>query len=797
MAPLDAQIYPNGLSADSVDPDADAAVIREMRQRMEVIHRTQKRPTVALVLSGGGAKGAAHVGALKFLEEQKIPVDMVLGTSIGGLVGGLYALGYSPAELQNLFQTQDWSVTLTDRIDSRYLPYSNRIYKDKFCVNIPFRYEDSTFEQRVEEQQRYAANSGHINLGSRATEAEVGANSLANSLPAGYSNGFNVNNLLSSLSVGYQDSLAFKDLPIPFFCVASDIVSCKSKNWSSGSLKTAMRSTMSIPGLFNPVRSHGMVLVDGGTRNNFPTDLAKAMGADYIVGVDLSDANPSYSQINNLGNILSQFITMLGKDSFDRNITSPDVLVKPDLAGYNMLSFNPEAIDVMVSRGYEAAQAQTDAFVSLKTLMNGDHPRTMNHPKAVNLAEREVMLEAILFEGISDDESRILMERIGLDVGKTIGKEELDKAMSQIQATGAFDAVTYSLLNSEEPYRLVFHCSPAPIHQFGFGLRMDTEEWASLILNIGLNAHKLMGTKVDVTAKVGQSQYLNGCFSLDLPGFPTFNFEALAAHYNGRLFYSGASFDENTEYLSHQERLYLSNIKWTTFNVQMGIQDRGYRIPSKTRAASLVREFSDEMLSGTYVGAFARANVYNMDQRYYPTTGLDFQLAYDFDFVKMGASGFVPVHSARMDFRFAIPFGRRVALIPDIHLSSVMNDNSGGNRSISHMNFIGGRMGGRYIEQQIPFVGFGGAYLAADHAAVANADLRVRISDNFYVSALGGWWRSAYTLPDMFSEERSSSCLGAALELGYNTVVGPLRANMNWSSITGGPGFYLSLGFDF
>ena len=789
--------YPNGLSADSVDPDADAAVIRQMRERMEQVHRTQKRPTVALVLSGGGAKGAAHVGAMKFIEEQKIPVDMVLGTSIGGLVGGLYALGYSPDDLQHLFRTQDWGVTLTDRIDNRYLPYANRIYKEKFFVNIPFHYEDEAFERRIEEQQMYAANSGRINLGSRTGAQNVGDNSFASSLPAGYSNGFNVNNLLSSLTVGYQDSLSFQDLPVPFFCVAADMVSCKAKNWSSGSLKTAMRSTMSIPGLFNPVRSEGMLLVDGGTRNNFPTDIAKAMGADYIIGIDLADVRPGYSQINNLGNILTQFITMLGKDSYDRNITSPDVLVKPHLEGYNMLSFNAEAVDVMVGRGYEAARAQAGAFAELKAHMNGDHPRTLNAPRAVNLADREVQLEAVLFEGITDEESRLLMDRIGLNAGQTIGKKEIDEAMSRIQATGAFDSVTYSLLNAEEPYRLVFTCSPAPVHQFGFGLRMDTEEWASLILNAGLNTHKLMGSKVDITAKVGQTQSLSGRYSLDLPGFPTFNLEASGTHCNASLMSVDSSYEEPTEYLGHQEKFYLSNIRWTTFNVQMGLQNRGYRIPKKSRAGSIIQEYSEDLLSGTYLGAFARGDVYTMDQRYYPNSGIELELAYDFDFIKFGAAGFSPIHAAAMDFRFVIPFGSRVALVPDLHIRSVLNDNSGSNLSISHMNVLGGRIRGRYIEHQMPFVGFGRAYFTGDHAAVANADLRIRATDNIYVSLLGGYMRSAWNLPALFSQDEADSCIGAALELGYNSLVGPLRLNVNWSTLTRAAGFYISLGYDF
>ena len=137
-----AQTYPNGLSADSVNPDADAVMLKSLRKRLNSVRRDEKRPTVAVVLSGGGAKGAAQVGALKYLEEQDIPIALICGTSIGSLVGGLYAVGYRSEDLKELFTSQNWGVTLTDRIDPQYIPYNEKVYSDKFLVNIPVHIRD-------------------------------------------------------------------------------------------------------------------------------------------------------------------------------------------------------------------------------------------------------------------------------------------------------------------------------------------------------------------------------------------------------------------------------------------------------------------------------------------------------------------------------------------------------------------------------------------------------------------------------------------------------------------------------
>ena len=293
------KVYPNNLTMDSAQPSIDSVYLRQMRTKMARIRSTERRPTVGLVLSGGGAKGAAQVGALKFIEELDIPIDLICGTSIGGLLGGLYAIGYKADELEDIFINQDWDKLLTDVVDQKYIPYSTKMYNSKYVLTIPFQTATDLLNSSKKNDEEYKKQS------------------FMSSLPSGYAYGFNVNNQISSLTVGYQDEMSFNDLPIPFVCVASDMISCKAKNWGSGSINTALRSTMSIPGLFEPVRTDGMVLIDGGTRNNFPTDIAKAMGADIIIAIELSDMMPGFEEVNNIGDIVSQMISMLGTDAYN------------------------------------------------------------------------------------------------------------------------------------------------------------------------------------------------------------------------------------------------------------------------------------------------------------------------------------------------------------------------------------------------------------------------------------------------------------------------------------------------
>lgn len=765
-----------------------------MRLKMDKVRISEHRPTVALVLSGGGAKGSAHVGVLKLIEEMNIPVDMICGTSMGGLVGGLYSMGYSSSFLDSLLRNQNWDITLSDKVDPSYIPYTTKEYRSRYLLSIPFHYDKSTMMRERKKPERMTRKRDNLNLEADAADltTEAGISNFASSLPSGYVYGFNVNNLLSSLTVGYQDSISFNTLPIPYFSVAADIVSCKAKNWGEGSVKSAMRSTMSIPGMFDPVRTDGMVLVDGGTRNNFPVDLARAMGADYVIGVELSDATPDFYQLRNLGNILSQFITMLGKDAFDKNVGSADVFIKPDLAGFNMLSFTPTAIDTMISRGYQAAQLHRDELMDIKGTMT-DSSLKLGNRKATNLGEEAVLISEISFEGLEDSESKILMRKIGLEVGSLVDKEALDEAMSKLQATGRFETVTYSLLGKEDPYKLVFNCVKGPVHQFGIGFRVDTDEWASLLLNAGLNTQKIKGSKLDVEAKIGQNRYINAKYSLDLPGMPTVNLESRFYQKNANLL-SGLTDSYDINFRGNSESLYLSNIRWTRFDIKAGVQfDHFYTKSLFTNNGVIYnREILNKYFSGDFLSAVISGRYYSFDDKYFPSKGTDVKLQGEYVFANLRSEDFKKAPIASIDFTTVIPMGKVVSLVLDLHGRTVMVPM----QTICHSNIIGGMMPGRYLDQQVPFVGFSNSYVAEDQMIAGNVHLRFRAAKNLYFSAQGGYVHQAPTLREMFSSI-DRDLFGAGLQAGYNTLFGPIRATVNWSNLNHKVGFFMSAGFDF
>ncbi|MBQ4026971.1 MAG: patatin-like phospholipase family protein, partial [Bacteroidales bacterium] len=235
---LQAQILP------SANPQADSVEFAKIRSRMDSIR--QYRPTVALVLAGGGARGLAHLGVIRMIEELGIPVDIVTGTSMGGLVGGLYALGYNYQELDSLVRGIDWPIMMSDNVPNSYLSYRLKKYRNRFVIRVPFHYDDEDLAYRLDREriaEKMAAESGHDS----ADMLQESMNRMGIGMPDGYLYGLNVRDMLSSVSVGYQDSLNFSELPIAYACVATDLAAMRPKYWTSGSLPDAMRSTMAIP----------------------------------------------------------------------------------------------------------------------------------------------------------------------------------------------------------------------------------------------------------------------------------------------------------------------------------------------------------------------------------------------------------------------------------------------------------------------------------------------------------------------------------------------------------------------
>ena len=290
----------------------------------------RERKKVAVVLCGGGALGTIHIGALKVLEEAGIPIDMVTGTSMGSIIGGMYAVGYDAQDIENIINSIDWGDILRDRLSLR----------------------NQTLDER-ERQNIYLF------------DYRVFLDKSQDTLAGGFIRGINVEKTLNHY-LRQPENIDFKSLPRPFGCIATDLVTDSEVVLDHGSLARSIRASMAVPGVFAPVRMDPYILVDGGTKNNFPADLARKMGADIVIGIrtDLGLNDKYYST----SDILERSVGSDIHNRSDENDKYCDLIIRVPVRGYSAAHFYRSAIRELIKRGEEATRAQMDSILMLKRM---------------------------------------------------------------------------------------------------------------------------------------------------------------------------------------------------------------------------------------------------------------------------------------------------------------------------------------------------------------------------------------------------------------------------------------------
>ena len=790
----------NHFIAPSVDPEEDSLAVSRVRAKMDSIR--QYRPTVALVLGGGGAKGMAHLGVLNYLEELGIPIDLVGGTSMGALIAGLYSMGYNVSYIDSLVRATDWSVMMSDQVPDNYQTYKVRRNKERFTLTLPFHYDDKDVEDRVKKQIDFNANYEQMDARSGDMSQEMIAK-IGMGLPDGFLFGYNVRNTLSSVSVGYQDSLAFDDLPVPFFCVSTDMYSLNEKNWTSGNIVDALRSSMAIPGYFRPVRLEGMVLVDGGTRNNFPVDIAYVMGADIIIGSEMPSVR-SLADLGGLANIAMQHITLMSADISVINRTYTDVLLNHPLEGYNMLSFDSKSVDEIIALGYERAKENEEAFKEIARQVGATPgvPRvTKAHASDIN--KEKVKVDNILYEGLLPEESDYIVNPAMLPRDGMFGRAEIEQVLSALYGSKAFESVTYRLSGTEEPYTLIFDCQKGQTNELGVGVHADVDEGVYISGHLGLGTRRLSGLRFITEFKGGQVSDIN----LDLSYKPLAQLPVLGIALKNS--YRNFSYREDggkSRYngVNSRGEIYAEDARMTYGNVRFGI---AAELEPYEYYLDQNMQWQGWDFRSHWFSTFANLRYDTLNESYFPTKG--YRLSLDTRYVFDGYSiymedpwfepgdyyeGTVPPYSVGLaQATGVLPIGSRILIQPSVYFAWQTEDPG-------HMNFIhtlgvGGEIASRYIDYQIPFFGFNtGFNTCGRFAASTQLDMRYRINTKIFLTLRAGMYHDRDHIKDLFIGEPTAFAVGA--QIGQKSIIGPLMFAVQWCNIRG-VSVSFSLGFDF
>lgn len=737
-----------------IEPERDSAAFAAFRERMK--SQVQGRPTVALVLSGGGAKGAAHVSVIQFLEDAGVPIDMVVGTSIGSLVGGLYACGYSGNELEQIIRNLDWETLLTDSHSSQFISLTQKEHDSRLPLSRPFGKRQSN------------KNESPISL-----------------IPVGIVEGQNIYNLLSSLTAGLQDERDFLTLPKPFVCVATDMVSGKAKIWHSGNLVDAMRSSMAIPGLFTPVRTEEMVLLDGCLRSNFPVEVARSMGADIVIGVDVSAPAYGVNEINTLLDIVYQTMDVLGREPYIEAIADCDIYIHPDLLDFSQLSFDAESIDTMLERGRIAAMNNAFEIAQLlhKTGKAIDNTRDTHN---LNIDKLPVTIAGIDFEGIDPRDEAFLRRAIEQD--SLLTKEEIEKIVDRLIGTNTFEQVTYSLHGKAEPYTLTLKCKSSASDRIGIGLRFDTKDYVSLLFSFGLNTHRLGGYRLYLDGQLGPTSSMKISYEyLSKEGLKWEASSMIKLVGNGEFLSSDHNFRLN--FLQHRIDLAVAYSPLQPWEVRGGLR-LDYFHHDKMLVDYTLGSISSENIptSNSYLNGFVSLRMNTYDNVHFPKSGWKLNL-YGNYYLLGWNNKISPFLAIQFDAKPAKTFGRITAMpfTAGRYVSAFV---------IPYLNFLSPNGVLRPLDQQIPFIGLNQSASALQMLGTAGLSLRFNINQRHFVTATTQWIHQSPSIREFFNKNIAITHFGFGVEYAYNTRLGPLCVDLHWSNLDRSLGFFLRYGFE-
>ena len=407
------------------------------------------RPKIGLVLSGGGARGFAHIGVLKMLDSLNFPVDYIAGTSIGGLIGALYACGYKGAEIEKIVNSADWDALLSDTPARNTIPYLQK-------------YDDSKYQIQLSLQ------------------------GITPVVPSGLIQGQKICLLISELLVKDGTVYNFNNLKIPLHCVAVDLISGNEVILQSGSLAQAMRATMSIPTIFSPVEWGDSLLIDGGLVNNFPADVVKDMGSDIIIGVDIGSRLAERKELNSLIGILNQTFVLTDYDRQIKNRSFCKMILTPDLKHYSSSDFDNEKIRDIQKKGEEIAQIYKSDLEKMQFKYNlykkSDSMRV--HPDSVH---NKFIVYGISITGNQKLKFSFIYRLLGIKPNDIYDKQLLNQRIDQLYGLGYFEKINYQIeMVTDHSIRIIITVKEKSFRKFRIGLHYDN--YYELVARLGVQS---------------------------------------------------------------------------------------------------------------------------------------------------------------------------------------------------------------------------------------------------------------------------------------------------------------------
>ncbi|MFD1601353.1 patatin-like phospholipase family protein [Flavobacterium artemisiae] len=711
-----------------------------------------KRPKIGLVLSGGGAKGFAHIGVLKVLEEAGIKIDYIGGTSMGSIIGGLYASGYNATQIDSIFKKTNFDELIND-----YIPRSSKNFYGKrndelYAIVLPF------------------------------SNLRVG-------IPEALSKGMYNYNLLSSLTRNVRHVRDFNQLPTPFLCIGTNIETGEEVLLNKGNLVQAMMASAAFPSLFTPVEIDGNLLVDGGVVNNYPIKEVRNLGADIIIGVDVQDDLAKRKNLKNATRILVQITNLQSIDKMKNKIKNTDVYIKPDIRDYGVISFDKG--EEIIRKGEEAAFA---VYEKIKALI----PETEFYKKPkLKLVTDTLKIERINTDRLDNYTKEYIRGKLRFKGGSTITYNDLKTGINNLDATQNFSAISYCLQPNGANDDLDLVLKENPTQTFlKLGLHYDGLYKSGILVNL---THKKTFLKNDVTSldiilgdnfRYDLNYYVENGFNI------SFGFRSRLNQFNRNVTTSLSNLVGenpgvnliNVDFMDINNQAYFQTIFVQKFLMGGGLEYKYLKINSPTLA-------NEENIidKSSYFSAFAYLKYDSLDEKYYPSSGVYFSTDLQTYLASSDYTNtFKSFSMAKAELSVVNKLFRKATFKFDADAGFTF-----GNNSVPFFDYILGGYGYSKINNFNYFYGYDFLSIAGNSFIKAGITLDYEILKKNHINVSANFANLGDNIFSSVDWVSMPKYTGYAVGYGLETIIGPIEIKQSWSPEMSRSFTWFSIGFLF
>ncbi len=731
-------------------------------QKKTVNVKKAKRPKVGLVLSGGGAKGFAYIGLFKVLKEVGLHIDYVAGTSIGSIMAGFYAAGYDPDSLPGIVSAQDWDAVMNDGIDRKYISYVDKELGSKLIITLPI---------------------------------EKGGKGV--SLMSSLSEGQNVDLLLNRFFGSQYKIRDFSKLPVPFFCVATDLFTGEAVVLDTGNMVQAIRASMSIPGYFNPVHIGDKYLVDGGVVNNYPVPDIKKRGVNYVVGGDVQQGlEHDIDKLNTVTNVIMQVTGYHAIKASREGLENTDLYIHFDMGPYNMMSFND--YDSIMAIGERTARAHYDELKALADSLNAIEYVPGNkfdgHPLD------SIYVNSVIVMGNKKVPLKYFQNMLKGIKNHKVSINDIENVVNHMYGSGFFNHVNYKLDDAgDDKVDVILSVDETGAGELAAGVHYDSDYQGALLVNAMFRNLLIHGSKLFVNLQLGNSMRLRSMFVMDRGSKPGFGLATDFYQFKFGYYYDYRNLNNLTS--ERFNEFTFTNYKFTAFANTTFLNQFNLRAGADLEFFSLGQNITDTIVStvtgfNTYMSLFGEFSFDTRDKAVYPSKGSVLKARFEYvSALSNNWSKDIFANSAILFVNYqgniSVDNNKKFVLQPGVFAGAFLHGNK---PPFQHKFGMGGVNNFQFQDNIVPFVGTEFIQLWGSYAGKARLRLQYNIYKKLYVIIRDDFGFMVDDPEDIFNA--TSYINGYGLTLAYNSFIGPIEVTGMNSNIAG-PSLFFSVGFWF